>query len=234
MSYLQKEHADRSFMVKMMADLMALHKEFLVKHGELKSFISDLYKTKTKGEPGKSIIGPQGPQGEPGRTYTAQELLMLLQPVLPVPQAGKDAVITQRHIDMAATLVAKKIKIPKLNPEIDPMKIIDIVLNMPEGKRLTTKHIDGLEQTIEAIKNQTKHGYLHGGGDTVKAGTNITIVQNSDGTKTITSSGGGFTPMTTIQRLALSATNGTTAYDTDIGAPYIYVGGAWYVLQLAS
>jgi len=50
----------------------------------------------------------------------------------------------------------------------------------------------------------------------------------------VPTNGGGFTPMTTAQRLALSATNGTTAYDTDIGAPYIYVGGSWYALQLAS
>jgi hypothetical protein len=44
---------------------------------------------------------------------------------------------------------------------------------------------------------------------------------------------GAFPQMTTVQRMALVPISGQTAYDTTIGAPYIYVGGAWYSLQLA-
>jgi hypothetical protein len=54
-------------------------------------------------------------------------------------------------------------------------------------------------------------------------------------TNIVNSGGSSFPPMTTTQRLAIvSPVNGQTAYDTTIGAPYIYVGGSWYTLQLAS
>jgi len=52
-------------------------------------------------------------------------------------------------------------KIPK---ETDPMSIIDLIMKLPKGKKLTTKHIDGLDQTISAFRNQLARGYLHGGG----------------------------------------------------------------------
>jgi len=48
--------------------------------------------------------------------------------------------------------------------ETDPMAIIDTIMNLPEGKRLPLRLIDGLEQTISALRNQLSKGYLHGAG----------------------------------------------------------------------
>jgi hypothetical protein len=42
-----------------------------------------------------------------------------------------------------------------------------------------------------------------------------------------------FPNMTTTARLALSPANGTTVFDTTIGAPYIYFGGSWYDVQVS-
>lgn len=76
--------------------------------------------------------------------------------------------------------------------EVDPMSVVQKIMELPEGKfQLSTKHIEGLEQTISAFQSQLGRGYLHGGGDTVVAGTNITITTNSAGQKVISASGGG-------------------------------------------
>jgi len=74
----------------------------------------------------------------------------------------------------------------------DPMSVIDKILELAKsGKfKLKTENIDGLEQTISAFRHQiTTKGYIHGGGDTVAAGTNVTIT-NTNGTKIINATGG--------------------------------------------
>lgn len=58
-------------------------------------------------------------------------------------------------------------------------------------RKYSVKDIDGLEQTLSAIRNQTRQGYLHGGGITeLTAGSNITLVRDSSGNYTISSTGG--------------------------------------------
>lgn len=75
--------------------------------------------------------------------------------------------------------------------DTDPMSVVDEIMRLPDGKlKLKTSNIDGLDQTIASMRHQlsTKFGYVHGGGDTVVAGPNITITQNSAGQKVISSS----------------------------------------------
>lgn len=43
---------------------------------------------------------------------------------------------------------------------------------------------------------------------------------------------GAFPQMTTAQRLAISAINGQTAFDTDLNVPMIYVNGYWGTVLL--
>lgn len=87
----------------------------------------------------------------------------------------------------------KELKVIQEMIETDPTSVIDKILALPEQERsklkLKTSNIDGLDQTISAFRNQiaTGKGYLHGGGDTVVAGTGITITPNPNGTKTISS-----------------------------------------------
>ena len=72
--------------------------------------------------------------------------------------------------------------------ETDPMSVIERILALaPDKFKLKTENIDGLSQTIQAFKSQMGRGYLHGGGDTVIAGTNISIVTNPAGQKVISS-----------------------------------------------
>ena len=76
--------------------------------------------------------------------------------------------------------------------EIDPMSVIDKILKMGKKFKLKPENIEGLDQTISTFKNQLKPGvgYLHGGGDTVTAGDNITLVRTSDGKTQINATGG--------------------------------------------
>lgn len=74
--------------------------------------------------------------------------------------------------------------------EEDPVAVIEKIMAMPELK-LKASQIDGLEQTMAAFRSQLGRGYLHGGGDTVEAGTNITITNTAGGKKRISSTGGG-------------------------------------------
>lgn len=101
--------------------------------------------------------------------------------------------------------------------ETDPMSVIDKILKMGKKFKLKPENIEGLDQTIESFNKQLKPGvgYLHGGGDTVTAGDNITITTNAQGQKVISSTGGG----------AVDSVNGQTGVVVldadDIGAvPY--------------
>lgn len=93
------------------------------------------------------------------------------------------------------------LKIVQETFETDPMSVVEKILALPQEKlsklKLKSSNIDGLDQTISSFRHQiSTRGYLHGGGDTVVAGTNITITPNANGTKTIASTGGS-SPLTT-------------------------------------
>jgi hypothetical protein len=137
---------------------------------------------------------------------------------------GKDAVLTKKHIDGMVTTITEKIKVDVS----DPLKIIDQIMKLPEGKRLSTKHIDGLEQTISAFQSQLKRQYLHGAGDTVIAGAGITITKNTNGAVISTSASGGVLTATgTIDdsNTVFVFTSAPTELVIN-GASYIKTGGA--------
>ncbi len=148
----------------------------------------------------------QGPQGEPGTPADEKKII--------------DAVVSKVTIDeskLINRIIAKipenkaSLKVIQETFETDPMSVIDKILSLPEEKltklKLKTSNIDGLDQTIRAFQHQigTK-GYIHGGGDTVTAGTNITITTNANGQKVISSSAGA--SQTLAQTLALGNTTG--------------------------
>jgi len=79
----------------------------------------------------------------------------------------------------------ESLKIIRENIEVDPMAIIQKIMELPAGKfKIKSDQVDGLEQTMSAFRSQLGKGYLHGGGDTVGAGSGIEITVVS-GTKII-------------------------------------------------
>lgn len=147
---------------------------------ELKKIATKLKKGE-KGDKGDAFIGSQGPQGVPGigakgkdgHTPTKQELLSLIQPLIPAPVKGEDG-------KDAPELTSKQL-ILKINEKEEVIQI---------------KSIKGLDAILKnhdrAIREKGgSRQKKHGGGMTLVAGSNVTLVRNSDGTWTIASTGGG-------------------------------------------
>lgn len=103
--------------------------------------------------------------------------------------------------------------------EVDPMSVIEKIMALPATKlakfKLKKENIDGLEQTMATFSNQLGRGYLHGGGDTIAAGTNITLVKNANGTTTINASGGGSGGLVVGTTTITGATNGQVLYNNN-------------------
>lgn len=130
-----------------------------------------------KGDKGDTIVGPPGPEGPAG-----PEGKSIAGPPGPAGDPGKDGKTPIAGIDFQLP------KDGKDAPETDPAKILKYLLALPAGKRFTIQHIDGLEQALEALKNQ-KQGYLHGGGvPSLTAGSGIILTKKSDGGFIISSS----------------------------------------------
>ena len=142
-----------------------------------------------------------------------------------VPQIDEDKIV--RKTLKAIPENKASLKIIQEQFTTDPMSVIDKILELSKnGKfKLKTENIDGLEQTIAAFRHQiTTKGYIHGGGDTVGAGTNVTI-NTVNGTKIINASGGGgLTPI-----VISGAVNGSNLTFTSTTKPtYIVSDGVWY------
>lgn len=156
--------------------------------------------------------GPQGERGDKGDTPIAgvdfeipkdglnakeidpQVIIKGVLALMPPPKEVKAPVVDHKKI---ATMAAKMIVIPTPKDPIVP-SIEDITQNVIEWfkKNLTVEHIPGLKNEIASYRNQLagkvygKDTLIRGGGDRVKAGSNITVTDNSDGTRTIAAQAG--------------------------------------------
>lgn len=192
MNALQREMAKEKLALRMMADLLKIHNDFSKKVDQLDEIIKK--KVGPKGD--KSDI--PGPPGEPGKDgeVTQEHIDHIVNIVksrikIPEPKPAKDGVFTEEHVQKVVRIVTAQIKLSTSKQEVDPVDILNKILKLPKGKGLSMKHIDGLEQTLNAVKKQTEHGYLHGGGvPSLSAGSGIQLVNKSDGGFTIISTGG--------------------------------------------
>lgn len=161
----------------------------------------------------KNLEAPQGEKGEPGDSPDIEEIVSDVLSRIP-----------QQKVDEAA-LVSKVLKaIPKtpsslkiVQESIDQDKLIDDIV--PKLK-LKIENIDGLDKSLKALDRR----YIHGGGDTVAAGANITITTNNRGDKVINAAAGGTTTTTvTSSTYLVTATTGTDNIFCDATAQSITV-----------
>lgn len=183
--------------VKLSQELVSIHEKFLSKLDEVSFLINKKVGPKgDKGERGqKGEKGDKGDRGVDGQITNINEVVNIVLSKVKVPRDGIDGIDGKTPIKGVDYM--SKDEIDSLKKEIkdslrqyqdskDPEQLLHLFTK--KGKKLSMKHIDGLEQTISAFSNQLGRGYLHGGGDTVVAGTGVTLTSNSDGTKTISSS----------------------------------------------
>lgn len=158
----------------------------------------------------------------------AKRILAQIRP----PKDGETPVIDH---DLIAQKAAKLVKLPKIKngdpgKDADPAKVVDLVIaKIQEEKLLTMDHIDGLTTEISSYRNQLagKHygetTMVRGGGDTVAAGSNVTIAV-VNGVKTISASGGSLTELAATGTINSSNTTFTfTSKPT-----YIFIDGVKY------
>lgn len=151
-------------------------------------------KTIQKGDKGDSV------KGDPGDAGISPKISDIVEAVLPhLPQPEK---VTIDH-KLLAKEASKLIKVPepKQPEKIDYKKIVEMTIGViQKDKLIKTEHIsnftDGLEQTLRPIRSLAAG--FRGGGDVVAAGTGVSIT-TSNGVKTISTSGGGFTTLTATE-----------------------------------
>lgn len=173
-----------------------------------------------RGEDGESI---QGEKGDPGETPIAGIHF-------PIPENGRNA-NPEDVVPLVLPLVLKKL--PKVKDgkngkdgiNTDPETVVELI---KEKKLIKAEHIDGLEQTAESlfdrIDRRRGRPYLHGGGDTVKAGTNVTLTRNNDGTVTISATGSSVTSVYN-EIVGGSGTTFTLAFVPTVGSQMLYIRG---------
>jgi len=190
------------FLVKLAADLLKVHESFnggietLTAHASVIREKAERIKKLPKGDRGerglKGDPGKDGKDGKDGRDGTdakidydllREEVVEDVLARIRQPKDGKDAVVDyQAIVAQVSASFAEKLK---------EMKIADL----PHISRELASYRNQL-----AGKVYGKDTWARGEGDTVSAGSNITLVPQADGTVQINASGGG------------SGTNVTTQY----------------------
>lgn len=185
----------------LLEDIKKMHADFVLGLKQLEKIVEQINLIK------------QGPPGEPGAGIDFGQMRDVVLKAMPLPE------ITTHHIAAIATIVAAHVKIPEpLAPQILPEHIATIVdevvkkipkipgkrgkagrpgttstaeqvLNLLKEKKLRPEHVEGLEQTLSAIKNANSG--FRGGGDTVVAGTGVTITNTVNGNKQISVASSG-------------------------------------------
>lgn len=149
-------------------------------------------KTIVKGQKGDSV------KGDKGETPKIADIVEALKPHIPAPipgAPGKNAVIDEKKLVKRILALIPPSKEVTL-PAIEIPTVESLVEEIKKKKLLTKEHVAGLTEEIASYRNQLagKHygrdTWARGGGDTVAAGSNITIT-TVNGVKTISSSGSG-------------------------------------------
>ena len=99
-----------------------------------------------------------------------------------IPKVNEQGIVNK----VLSKVPKQDLKILQQRFEVDPEVLIDKLLKSPKLK-LKIGNVDGLDATLKLLDRR----YIHGGGDTVSAGTGISIA-NVNGTKQISSSASTF------------------------------------------
>lgn len=141
--------------------------------------------------PEKGEVGGKGEQGASGATPIVDHERIVSEVVKRMPAQVIPKVPKKEHI---VAEVLRQLPTPKDAELVDHSQIAaDVIKEILDKKLIKSEHVSGLEETLTSYRSQFARGggYVHGGGDTVKAGPNVTITPNTDGTKTISATGGG-------------------------------------------
>lgn len=191
----------------------------------------------------------QGPPGPAGTSIEFGQMRDAVVAKMPVPE------LKPHHLPILAELVAKQMPVPALQAEhlkvvadlvvkkmpkikgkrgkpgrdgasIAPEKVIEVL----KDKKFGIEHVEGLRQTLSVLENFKRSGGVRGGGDTVVAGSGVTITNTVNGNKQISATASGsvyYTPTGTVN--SVNTTFTVTAQPSSVIADgTIYFEGAGY------
>lgn len=193
-----------------------------------------------RGMPGTK--GDRGPQGVSGPPVTREEIEAAVHRHLVQPKDG----MSPEPMTVAEHILAhpsfEKILKKHLKPGKDGQSpatdaLVSQVMEQLKGKKVSIADIDGIEQRFAELRNHISASKeWRGGGDTVVAGTGVTITDTVNGNKRISASGGvgaWQTPVESPNGVITTFTVGGSA-PTDVvadgasfyqGAGYSYAAG---------
>lgn len=188
-------------------------------------------------------VGPPGGPGLPGIGVNHDAVVADVLKQIRQPNDGKSPGV-EALAGALLPLVVKHIsnKLPDLKGEpgtpgaaANPQAVVDALFEaITTGKKkLTVSHIDGLDGKIAEVRNAAalasapvygKDTWARGGGDTVQAGTNVTIT-SVNGKKVINASGG-----TSLTVIAVAGTidDSNTAFTAATQPTLLNINGAFY------
>lgn len=125
----------------------------------------------------QNIEIPKGEKGEDGISPNKEEIIN--EVVSRVPKIDEDKLVSK----VLKQIPQSKSSLKIIQESIDQDKLIEEIL--PKIK-IKTENVEGLDTTLKSLDRKAlDRRYMHGGGDTVKAGTNVTITTDSSGNKVI-------------------------------------------------
>lgn len=133
------------------------------------------------------LIAPLIPHVQDGETPSDERLIELIKENLPPPPPAPilPKVIHGKDADEERVIKAVLKRIPKQEVKT----IIKEIIKEKSAMGVSIEAFERLQKVVDEFKNKPS-GYVHGGGDTVAAGSNITIT-TVNGRKVISSTGGG-------------------------------------------
>lgn len=152
-------------------------------------------------------------KGDKGDSPSKHEIASIVEPMIPSDEKIRSLI---------APLIATLLPVYKETPT--PEQIVQLTMKELKKKPITIDDVHGLPNTIREIKNRPS-GFMHGGGDTVVAGTGVTITQ-TNGIKTISASVGGITTLAATE--TPNGTNTIFTFATATSQPsFLLVDNVW-------
>lgn len=146
-------------------------------------------------------------------------------------QNGKSPIAAEVDYKKLARMVSRRMpKSEDAKQKIPTAKEIIVELKkLPAGERLSLDDLDNTEAKIRKFWERYPKGMLHGGGDSVAAGSGVTITTNAAGQKVISAAGAGLSIIAVSGTIDDSNMNFTATKEPTLlninGSFYTQVGG---------
>lgn len=150
----------------------------------------------------QNIEIPQGEKGDKGEDGATPDVQAITEDVLSrIPSVDEEQIISK----VLNAIPENKPSLKVIQESIDKEALLEDIINSPKFK-IKTSNVEGLDLNLKALDKR----YIHGGGDTVVAGTNVTITRNTNGDKVINA-----TAVNSFESVSanLSAYDNTLNYD---------------------